>query len=247
MRYLRERGGGCIFKYLAKKIFVVKNFGVHCDHSVNNLTCDNMTMTVHHDLGVPLPESAGDGVFDFAEVVRAAAKTVELLEENGLDTSFDDFREAEATADMLAQSYAADPEATSKAAKPTNVAKLTPQSLVLTRDILDEFGQQVVTRSVEIRHLVTNKLILESENPDARIRMRALELLGKITDVGLFTERSEVTITHQSTDDLKNLLRDKLNRLKSIGASSTADVGEGEFDVIDGEIVPEDAETEENS
>jgi hypothetical protein len=72
----------------------------------------------------------------------------------------------------------------------------------------------VVKNSVQIRHLVTNKLILETTNPDARIRIRALELLGKISDVGLFSDRSEVTITHQSTDELKTSLRDKLNRLR---------------------------------
>jgi hypothetical protein len=45
------------------------------------------------------------------------------------------------------------------------------------------------------------------------VRIRALELLGKITDVGLFTERSEVTITHQSTEDLRKTLREKFNRI----------------------------------
>ena len=55
--------------------------------------------------------------------------------------------------------------------------------------------------------------MLESENPDARIRMRALELLGKISDVGLFSEKSEVTITHQSTDDLREKLKGKLEKL----------------------------------
>ena len=61
--------------------------------------------------------------------------------------------------------------------------------------------------------MVTNKLVLESENPDPRIRMRALELLGKISDVGLFSEKSEVTITHQSTDDLREKLKGKLEKL----------------------------------
>jgi hypothetical protein len=46
--------------------------------------------------------------------------------------------------------------------------------------------------------------------------MKALELLGKIGDVGLFTDRTEVTITHQSTDDLKNKLREKLQKLKVV-------------------------------
>jgi len=37
--------------------------------------------------------------------------------------------------------------------------------------------------------------------------------LGKISDVGLFAEKSEVTITHQSTDDIKEKLRSKLAKL----------------------------------
>ncbi len=197
-------------------------------------------MKINPDAGVPVPEGDPE-TRDFLEVVRAAATTAELLKENGLDTSFDDPEEVVSTADYLAQSYAADPETTSKAATPSNIAKLPPQSLILTRNILDEFGQQVVTRSVEIRHLVTNKLILESENPDARIRMRALELLGKISDVGLFTERSEVTITHQSTDDLKNALKEKLSRLKSVGSSSTSDINDAE----DAEFVDYKAQSEE--
>ena len=62
---------------------------------------------------------------------------------------------------------------------------------------------------------MTNKLILESDNPDPKVRIRALELLGKISDVGLFSDRTEITITHQSTDELKQTLRDKLNKLRA--------------------------------
>ena len=71
----------------------------------------------------------------------------------------------------------------------------------------------MVESSRQLRNLVTNKLILETDNPDAKVRMRALELLGKISDVGLFTEKSEVTITHQTTDDIKEKLRVKLAKL----------------------------------
>jgi hypothetical protein len=78
---------------------------------------------------------------------------------------------------------------------------------------LTEFGQSVVESATQIRHLVTNKLLLETENNDAKIRIRALELLGKVSDVGLFAEKSEVTITHQSSDDLRAKLRGKLEKL----------------------------------
>jgi len=80
-----------------------------------------------------------------------------------------------------------------------------------------------------VRHLVMNKLVQETENPDPRIRIRALELLGKITDVGLFTERSEVTVTHQTTDDLREKLRQKLLKLKDVTPKDNGD------DILDAE------------
>ena len=113
----------------------------------------------------------------------------------------------------LAVSYAADPDKTSKAVTDKRAAKLTPAVIQQTHGILDEFGRSVVDSAVTVRHLVTNKLILETENPDPRVRIKALELLGKISDVGLFAEKSEVTITHQTTDDLKEKLRKKLQKL----------------------------------
>ena len=93
------------------------------------------------------------------------------------------------------------------------MGQLRPASLVLVGNILDEFGQSVVESANHIRHLVTNKLLLETENPDPRIRLRALELLGKISDVSLFAEKTEVTVTHRSTDELRDVLRSKLTKL----------------------------------
>lgn len=107
---------------------------------------------------------------------------------------------------------------------------MTPASLVLVRGILDEFGTAVANNAAEIRHLVTNKLLTETENPDPRIRIRALELLGKISDVGLFAEKTEVTITHQSTDDLRKRLREKFDRLRQLDDEIT-DV------TLDGEVL----------
>ena len=124
-----------------------------------------------------------------------------------------DAAKAKDVAAKLVTAYADNPEKTSKKASEKKLAALTPASLLLTNSILQEFGRSVVESSVQIRHLVTNKLLLETDNPDPRVRIRALELLGKISDVGLFAEKSEVTITHQSTDDLREKLRSKLAKL----------------------------------
>jgi hypothetical protein len=38
-------------------------------------------------------------------------------------------------------------------------------------------------------------------------------LLGKLSDVGAFTEKSEITVTHKTSDDLRKAIQDKIQRL----------------------------------
>tara|TARA_R100000329_G_C7592605_1_gene210109 strand:+ start:163 stop:717 length:555 start_codon:yes stop_codon:yes gene_type:complete len=162
------------------------------------------------------------------------ARTAEDLALHGLELSPN--REDEEVAATLAMAYAEDPEKTSKTVTHKRAAKLTPPSLVLTSTILQNFGHNVAESATQIRHMVTNKLIEETENPDPRVRIRALELLGKISDVGLFAEKTEVTITHQTTDDLKENLRAKLAKLVNPVEEAEDAV------VIDGEAIDVDAE-----
>ena len=168
-----------------------------------------MTLHIKPEIGVEITEA--DSYIDLKDRAEAAGNTAEQLAEHGLEVQTT--QEDRDNAAKLVAAYAENPENASKKVTNKRAASLTPASLVLTDAILKEFGQSVVENSLHIRHLVTNKLLLESENPDARIRMRALELLGKISDVGLFAEKSEVTITHQSTDDLRARLKGKLEKL----------------------------------
>ena len=191
-----------------------------------------MTLMLNPDIGVPIP--AHMPYMDLRERAEAACNTAILLSEHGLDIG--PTKEDKDIAAALAIEYAEDPITTSKKMSETKVSTLTPASLVLTNNILQEFGRSVATSAVQIRHLVTNKLLLESENPDAKVRMRALELLGKISDVSLFAEKSEVTITHQSTDDLRAKLRQKLEKLVNPSEMLDAPV------VIAGEIIDVDVE-----
>ena len=168
-----------------------------------------MTITVEPELGIEFSPNLPP--VDLKTRTEYAAKSAKELEKHGLN--LEPTKEDKDVAAKLTVAYADDPEATSKKVTTKKAATLTPASLVLTNNILKEFGQSVVESATHIRHLVTNKLLLETENPDPKVRIRALELLGKISDVGLFAEKSEVTITHQSTDDLKAKLRKKLEKL----------------------------------
>jgi hypothetical protein len=98
------------------------------------------------------------------------------------------------------------------AVKPTEVLLSSPGTIVHLKAILSEYDKTVVESAAQIRTFVTNKLLLETESPDPRIRIKALELLGKISDVGLFTDKSEITMRHRPTEELEQLLRERLTK-----------------------------------
>ena len=187
-----------------------------------------MVLRIEPEVGVPVdPDASYD---DLKEYTEAAANTVKELSEHGLEV--EPTKEDKDVAAILTHAYAKDPEKTSKKITLKKAATLTPASLVMTNSILTEFGQLVAENAVQIRHMVTNKLILETDNPDPRVRIRALELLGKISDVGLFAEKSEVTVTHQSTEDLRLKLRSKLAKLVNPEEDSEENVV-----IIDSEVI----------
>jgi len=166
-------------------------------------------MKLMPEIGVPLEE--GVKYLDLVERARAACNSAKALEEFGLDLTPSDDDKAQAT--QLVLGYAENPDGTSQAVSNKRGAGLTVPALVLVSSLLDDFGVQVVKEAVHIRHLVTNKLVLLSDDKDKKVSLRALELLGKISDVGLFAEKVEVTHTHRSSDELRDALRGKLRKL----------------------------------
>lgn len=190
-----------------------------------------MAIEITPELGVELPPDVT--YLDLRERAEAACRSIELLEKHGLNT--EPTPTDKETAAALTAAYAQDADRASKLVNHVRAASLTPASLKEVRGYLDEYGRQVVTHAIEVRHLVTNRLLEESRNPDPRIRIRALELLGKHSDVGLFSDRSEVTITHQTTDELREKLRAKLRKLMNKD-------NEPELVEINGEVIDVDAE-----
>jgi len=191
-----------------------------------------MSLVVSPEIGVPYSKDVPYA--DLKERIEAACNTALQLSEHGLEIKPDG--DDELITSTIVAAYAEDPEKVSKTATNKRIAKMTPASLIMTNNILQEFGSQVAESAVQIRHLVTNKLLLESEHPDAKIRIRALELLGKISDVGLFAEKSEVTVTHQSTDDLRAKLRSKLEKLVNPPVEAEDAI------ILDGEEIDVDVE-----
>ena len=187
-----------------------------------------MQLHVEPDLSIPFPDD-NPVLANFIEKAQAACNTAELLELD-MEPTEQDLSTAEKAVYAVAENE-------EKANKKLVKQDQKPAVYKSVKSILDEYSLRVVDNAMQIRLLVTNKLILDSDSPDDRTRLRALEMLGKITDVGLFTEKSEVTINHRSTEDLVNSIRNKIHRL--MHPDNVTDVRAVE---VNGEAIDVDAE-----
>ena len=169
-------------------------------------------MELKIDSDVPL--DGGDSKDGYMPTLSAAAGTARLLAEAGLGLEVTDFDLDDAA--TTARQAARNPSALQTRSAIKTITKKTPAALILTEKILNDYGHKIVQEAAQVRHMVVNKLIQETENADARIRVKALELLGKVSDVGLFTEKQEITITHQTSDDLRERLRRKLQKMVDV-------------------------------
>lgn len=172
------------------------------------------------------PQALEETDAGYMATLEAAANTAKLLESAGLEITFGD--EDVDTAAATARQAARDPSSLQTKQAKATLTRRTPATLLLTEEILRNYGHQIVQEAAQVRHMVVNKLIQETENPDARIRVKALELLGKVSDVGLFTEKQEITVTHQTSDDLRARLRQKLQKLVDVTPVEDAELVEGE-------------------
>ena len=165
------------------------------------------TVQVTPDNAVPLPDTqTDDAPSSVREAVEVSATTAMVLQELGM--GFDMTPEDEKAAQKLFEDLRANPKA-----KQLPAELNTPAVAAKVGALLREYDQQVVVDATQLRTLITNKLILLADCGDTKYELKALELLGKIQDVGLFTEKSEVTVIHKSSEDLEEAIRDKVRRL----------------------------------
>lgn len=173
----------------------------------------------------PLPTSAGkQPPMDYAalrERAAAACAAAVLLDAEGYESpppSIETIQEF-AHDTMLKTARGADISVESAVQ-----AMNTPEGAYYIDSILSAYDMDAVGEAKRLRNYVTNKLILETTNTDARVRLRALELLGKISNVGLFTERTEITVNNRSTVELENTLKEKVRRLLNSGDAEDAKI-----------------------
>ena len=151
------------------------------------------------EIGIPLPfDTTPEEIEDFREKAHALFETVQELIKQGATVPVTEADKAKSHEIMATQ-------------KLPPVKELTPGTIINLEAILSEWDQEVLDVHRRLRNYVTNKLITESVDPDPRQRMKALENLGRIGSVGLFSDKVEVNVTHRTVDDIERELAKTLD------------------------------------
>jgi len=92
----------------------------------------------------------------------------------------------------------------------------TPKAVQHLVGMLTAYDWEFVEQAKSLRGYCVAKLLEEAENPSANIRLKALGLLGKVTEVGLFTDKIEVKQAEMSDAEIEQRIKDKLNKFMQV-------------------------------
>ena len=91
------------------------------------------------------------------------------------------------------------------------VAPTTPGAAKALDKLLRRFDYTLANSTNKMRQYVLFKLFELAENEDPRLQIKAVEMLGKVSEIGLFTTKVEVAAADKPTGDLET----ELNELMS--------------------------------
>lgn len=161
------------------------------------------------------------------EVLSAQHKTVEWLEELGVRPDETQDRELQTAA--AREAFGSLTTVADEAEQKAQLIQLkTPEAVRHLTGMLAAYDWEFVQQAKEIRGYAVAQLIEETKSSNANIRLKALGLLGKVTEVGLFTDKIEVKKTELSDAEIDMKIKDKLN--KFMGVIDVVDVSEKEVD-----------------
>ena len=153
-----------------------------------------MPLIITPEVGIPLPlDITPEEIEQFRERAKAACATIqELIQAGGeVDITEENTRQAH---DLFTSNSL------------PRVAKTPPGTILKLEALLSHYDHEFLGANRRIANYVTNRLLEESEDEDPKIRLKALELLGKRRGVNLFSEQMEITIKQKPTEDLEGEL-----------------------------------------
>lgn len=161
---------------------------------------------------------------DPATTIDAKVKTADWLKELELE---DDEIETKAEQAAARKSFASLVSGQTSGNTQQALANIkTPAAVQHLVGMLTAYDWAFVEQAKELRGYAVAQILEEVKHPDARIRLKALDMLGKVTEVALFTERVEVKKTEMSDVELEARIKEKLNKFMHV--IDVTDVSEAE-------------------
>ena len=161
----------------------------------------------------------------FKDELSVTANTVDLLEGLGMQVEATP-EDVEKTKQLVTAAIAGQKASTLQ----------QPTAAFAAREFLKAYGNQLALDVHEVRSAMTAKLMEIANCGDPKYELRALELLGKHSDIGLFTERSEITVNYKSSSDLENAIKERVKRLLNAEVIDVTPLGDdldAELGVVD--------------
>ena len=168
-----------------------------------------MSLTITPDTDTPTPfDDDPDIVEDNRRSVDIAFNTIEALIAAGAlmpEVTDEDSRKAH---EIMATG------------KALNVSRASPGTVIKLEAMLTEYDHEFLNAAKRFETYVTNKILVETIDGDPRIRLKALELLGKRRGVNLFSDQLEVTIKSKPSEEIE----ERLNRVLGQYLDKQADI-----------------------
>lgn len=162
------------------------------------------------------------------DIVGAQLNTADWLEKMGAPTT-DQAQAAAATA-AAQQAFSALTTQTPEEQRKALMQLKTPPAVRHLTGMLTAYDWEFVEQAKELRGYAVSQILEETKHPDAKIRLKALDMLGRVTEVALFTERVEVKNNTLSDAEIEAKIKDKINRFMQV--TDVIDVAESQ-DVVD--------------
>jgi hypothetical protein len=102
-----------------------------------------------------------------------------------------------------------------------------PEEIKTAVGMVTAYQWKFVEQAESLRSMAVSHIVKEVSHPDARIRLKALEMLGKVTEVALFTDRVQVKSEDVTDEELDARIKEKLGKYMGV------------VDVVDVEEIPE--------
>jgi hypothetical protein len=112
----------------------------------------------------------------------------------------------------------------------------TPECVQHVRALLTQFDHDFLSQAGQIRNMLVTQLIEKTQDRKPTTSLKAIELLGKVTEVGLFTEQVKFKDDGLSETELNAKISEKIARFTGVTTVRPRDVDANDIESVVEEV-----------